>query len=315
MNRGFLNWGVFLVLLGAVPLAVQQGVVSASAVGDLWHLWPVLLIGLGVGLILRLTRIAWLGGVIVAATLGLMLGSLLAGGVRGISSACIGSGTGQEQSTHSGEAGAGRFTTQIELSCGELDVSRTPGNTWTVVAQHGSGQAPQIEATASSLEVRSQASGPVPCFGQARRDWQIALPTDSELTFGMTLNAASGRLALGEGPLDNVSATLNASDARIDLSSATLTDSASVRATFNASSGTLVLPAQTLTGSISLNASSLTLCVDPEAALRIEHHGTLSSADFSGEGLTRTDDLWETPGFDGAGSQVQLEISATLSSV
>jgi hypothetical protein len=315
MNRGFLNWGVFLVVLGAVPLAVQVGLIEASAVRELWRLWPLILIGLGIGLILRLTRVGWLGGVIVAATLGLLLGSLLAGGVRGISSACVGTGAGGEQSTQSGEAGAGRFAAQIELTCGELVVSRVPGNTWTVVAHHAAGQGPAIAASPSRLEVGSDVNGPVPFFGQERRDWTVTLPIESELTMGMTLNAANGQVALGGGALESMSATLNASDARIDLSDAAMTGFASTSLTLNASSGTLLLPAQSMTGSITLNASSLDLCIAPEAGVRIEHNGTLSSADFAPAGLSRSDDQWETPGFDAAASQLRLEISTTLSSV
>jgi hypothetical protein len=303
------------VLLGTVPLAVQVGIVEPTAVRELWQLWPLILIGLGIGLILRLTRIAWLGGLIVAATLGLMLGSLLAGGARGISSACIGTGVGEEQTTQSGEAGAGRFETQIELTCGDLDVIRASGNTWTVVARHAEGQGPAIVATSSGLELGSESGGSLPLFGQSRRELDLTLPSGSELTVGLTLNAARGELALGGGPLESASATLNASDARIDVSGATMVGVATVRATLNASSGVLLLPAQPVTGSISLNASSLTLCIAPEAGVRIEHHGTLSSADFSSAGLTRTDDQWETPGFDAATAQVRLELSTTLSSV
>jgi hypothetical protein len=314
MNRGFLNWGVFLVLLGAVPLAVQAGVVDAAAVRELWQLWPLILIGLGIGLILRLTRVGWIGGVIVAATLGIMLGSLLAGGLQGVTSAC-GTGSGQEVTTRSGPAETGGFGTAIELTCGDLSVGRAPGGSWTLVAREEPGHPPAIEASPSALRVRSGTGGAFGFLGQTRRDWTITLPTESELTYGMTLNAARAEVQLGSGPLEAVSATLNASDARIDLSGATLASGASASVTLNASSGTLMLPAQSMDGSISLNASSLELCIAPEAGVRIEHHGTLSSADFGAAGLTRTDELWETPGFDTAGIQVDLEISTTLSSV
>jgi len=92
INRGLLNWGVFLIALGGVPLAVQQGWASSGIVGDLWRLWPLILVGIGLGLILRWTPIAWLGGALVAGTFGLIFGALLAGGVSGISGACVGIG-------------------------------------------------------------------------------------------------------------------------------------------------------------------------------------------------------------------------------
>ena len=66
INRSLLNWGVFLIALGGVPLAVQQGWADASIAGDLWRLWPLILVGIGLGLILRWTPVAWLGGALVA---------------------------------------------------------------------------------------------------------------------------------------------------------------------------------------------------------------------------------------------------------
>ena len=52
VRRGFLGWGVFLILAGAVPLAVRAGYLDDDQVGRLWTLWPLILIGIGVGLIL-----------------------------------------------------------------------------------------------------------------------------------------------------------------------------------------------------------------------------------------------------------------------
>ena len=76
IRRGFLGWGVFLILAGAVPLAVRSGYLSEDQVGRLWTLWPLILVGIGVGLILSRTRFDFLGGIIVAATFGLMVGRL-----------------------------------------------------------------------------------------------------------------------------------------------------------------------------------------------------------------------------------------------
>ena len=34
LNRGRLNWGVFFIVLGVVPLAYHQGAVSLSTLSD-----------------------------------------------------------------------------------------------------------------------------------------------------------------------------------------------------------------------------------------------------------------------------------------
>ena len=74
---------------------MQRGWADAGIAGDLWRLWPLILVGIGLGLILRWTPVAWLGGAIVAATFGLVFGALIAGGVQGVSSACVGIGGGE----------------------------------------------------------------------------------------------------------------------------------------------------------------------------------------------------------------------------
>ena len=58
VNRGLLGWGVFFIVLGAVPLAVQAGVVSEARVREAWQLWPLILVGIGLGLVLERTRFA-----------------------------------------------------------------------------------------------------------------------------------------------------------------------------------------------------------------------------------------------------------------
>lgn len=93
VDSRFLGWGVFFIVLGAVPLAVGQGLIDPATISGWWRLWPLILIGVGVGLILRRTPAHFLGGLIVAATLGLLFGSLIAGGTNG--SAGFGCGSGR----------------------------------------------------------------------------------------------------------------------------------------------------------------------------------------------------------------------------
>ena len=91
VRRGFLGWGVFLILAGAVPLLVRSGYLTEDQVASLWTLWPLILVGIGVGMLLSRTRYGFLGGLVVAATFGLMVGGLLSTGVSTISSGGCGS--------------------------------------------------------------------------------------------------------------------------------------------------------------------------------------------------------------------------------
>jgi hypothetical protein len=76
--RGRLNWGIFLIVLGAVPLAYHQGIIPASSLGDAWRLWPLIIVGIGLAFVLSRTPAYFLGGTVVAICLGLVFGSALA---------------------------------------------------------------------------------------------------------------------------------------------------------------------------------------------------------------------------------------------
>src|SRR4051812_50011483 len=81
VDRRFLAWGVFFLVLGGIPLGVRAGWIPASVVEDTWGLWPLVLVGIGLHLALRRTSFDALGGLVVAGTVGLMLGSAIATGV------------------------------------------------------------------------------------------------------------------------------------------------------------------------------------------------------------------------------------------
>lgn len=318
INRSLLNWGVFLIALGGVPLAVQQGWADADIAGDLWRVWPLILVGIGLGLILRWTPAAWLGGAIVAGAFGLIFGALIAGGIQGVSSACIGLGSGESGTTSErGPATGPEFSLTVELSCGDLEVTRNVGAEWSITAEHGADDVPVIAGDATSLEVE-QDGGTQDIFAfsqQTRADWAIGVPAEAALSAGVTLNAATGTIDLGGAPLASLGATFNASDVGIDLGTATTPQPASLGLTFNASSGRLALPSGSLTGSITLNASSLTMCLPQDAEARFELESTLSSDDFASAGLNNVGDGWQTDGFATAASRIDVSMSSTVSTI
>ena len=70
LDRRFLNWGIFFIVLGGIPLLVQQGLIDRDLAARAWQLWPLLIIAAGVGLLLRRTSLEFLGGLVVAAAAG-----------------------------------------------------------------------------------------------------------------------------------------------------------------------------------------------------------------------------------------------------
>ena len=90
IERRFFDWGVFFIALGAIPLAVQLGWLDQTTVGDAWRLWPVFLIAAGLGILLARSPFQLVGGLLIAVTLGLIIGGALTGGIGAIG--CAGGG-------------------------------------------------------------------------------------------------------------------------------------------------------------------------------------------------------------------------------
>ncbi len=318
INRSLLNWGVFLIALGGVPLAVQQGLADESIAGDLWRLWPLILVGIGLGLIMRWTPLAWVGGALVAGTFGLIFGALIAGGFSGISNTCIGVGNADTVTTQDGDlASPTDFAVDLELSCGSLQLDRASDASWDVIATHDESEVPTIEGTQTDLRLR-QAEGEGGFFAlaqQVRDEWQVQVPATAALSLDATLNAADASVDLGTGPVATVSATLNASDADFDLGSVTTPQPARLGLTMNASSSSVVLPAGSLQGDITLNASSLELCIPEGAEARLRVDATLASDDLGSSGLIQDGDGWQTPGYPTAAIRIDLRITSTFSSL
>ena len=189
-------------------------------------------------------------------------------------------------------------------------------------AAHEAGDAPLIDATESTdgtTGVRvSHDDGGDPFFlgSQARSQWDVLVPADAELTLVTTLDAATGTIDAGVGPVARVEGTLNAADATIDLGEADTPETATVRLTLNASDGRLVLPVGTVQASVTLNASSLDVCAPAPLPLQVELNETLSSSDLEAAGLEETSaGVWATPDFSSSGAHAILGLASTVSSV
>src|SRR5258705_11151382 len=79
-EQRFLGFGLFLITLGIVLLAVRQGWVSSDVAARAWQLWPLLLVAGGVSLLLTGRPGAPLGGLLAAICLGVIAGGLIGSG-------------------------------------------------------------------------------------------------------------------------------------------------------------------------------------------------------------------------------------------
>ena len=152
INRGLLSWGVFLIVAGLIPLALRAGWLSASQIAGWWNLWPLVLIGIGVGLVLTRTPFEVLGSLLVAGTLGLMLGAVLAIGIAGFPGGVCSDELGSTAYDEQTGAFDGPADVDIEFNCGDLAVTGAGGSMWTFAGSGDGEVAPDIEADGSSLQ-------------------------------------------------------------------------------------------------------------------------------------------------------------------
>jgi hypothetical protein len=315
LDRRLLGWGVFFILLGAVPIAVRAHAVDPDLVSRWPTLWPVLLIGWGVGLVLRGTSGQWLGGAITAITLGLMGGGAIATGFGGMPSFTgCGSGGGgtafqSQQGTFGNAASLG-----VEFNCGTLAVTTADGSGWQVSGTDSGGAGPAI-STDSSGAVTLKGRDRGVSFGNARSTWDLTVPRTPNLDLGVTLNAGDGSIDLTGATISEFNLTVNAGQVTADLGSATTLPAAGLNATVNAGKATLVLPAFNGAVDLSLNAGNLEVCLPPGTAILVHWSGTIASNDLDQSGLVKVDDsLWQSPGFDASAAHVELDVSANAGS-
>jgi hypothetical protein len=313
IDRRFLNWGVFLVVVGSVPLAVTMGWISSSVVADAWRFWPFLLIGAGAGLILARTAFAALGGVIVAATFGLMLGGLLAGGLS-LTPACSAGGDLQRVADRSGTFGTAA-TVALELDCGKLQVNAIDGSGWQVTANATDNRpAPEIVSAADRLSVKPAQSTDfvASLFKGGSQEWQVDLPRATSIVLGATINAGEATIAPAGGDLASVGLTLNAGSTLLDVETARV---GRLSATLNAGSIQIVLPASGTTGAITANAGSVKLCAPAGVGLSLTMSGGFASSNnFGDAGLVQQGETWVSPDYASATATVDLHLTGNAAS-
>ncbi len=212
-NRGLIFWGVALITAGAVALAIQSQLIPADSARQAWRLWPLVLMVIGVSVIASRTAFGTVAVLLAGLVAGGLAGTLVAGVPDGLEIGCGGDPT--ESVTAEGS-----FATDgeidLDLSCGELDVSTQPGTDWTVIARHGGDEEPELIFDAESLRVKAEGGGFIG-FTDSRQAWDVVLPTDASLRLSVDANAASSRLDLDGANLSTLEIDANAGDVNVAL--------------------------------------------------------------------------------------------------
>ncbi len=312
INRRFLTWGAFVIVLGAVPLAVRAGLLDGDQVRGWWSLWPLIVVGIGLGLVLHRTSFEVLGGLLVAVTLGMMGGAVLAGGTGGLPNAVCGN----DRATGTLPAASGTFegagSIDLELDCGELQLTGVSGSDWSFDGSGDAGRAPAIESTSDRLAIRSHESTGINLVGR-RETWNVSVPRDVPVAINLQLNAGRATIAPGAATLREVQAQVNFGAITLDLGEVTGIDALDIQS--NAGTIALTLPNVSHSGQIQVNAGAVRLCAPAGAALRIETgESAVSSYDFGRAGLVQDGSTWTSPNYDAAAVRIDLEAEANAGS-
>ncbi|HVQ22653.1 MAG TPA: hypothetical protein VMT36_05225 [Candidatus Saccharimonadia bacterium] len=309
IDRGRLGWGVFFLTLGLVPLSIRLGWVDAAWFEGIWRLWPLILVGIGVGLILRRTAFAAIGNVIVGLTFGLIIGGALATPINAGLSCIPTGGTGEGATTQSGTFTGSTAEVRLAFPCADVVIGAIAGTDWTVATTGVGADEIDISADPASLEV--DRSGGAAIWNQGKdAKLRVELPTAPEM--GLEIDASAGSVAadLGAVRLSELSMSVNAAKATARLAEAVI---GSLSITVNAGSADISLPGSPFDGSASVNAGSLSLCVPEGTALRVTSSSALGSVEF-GPGFTREGDAWVTSAWTSAGSGSEMRLSVNLGS-
>lgn len=307
INRGLVFWGVALITAGAVALAIQSGVIAGGGLRDLWRFWPVVLIVIGIAVIAARTPFALVATLIAGLIVGGLAGTLVGGWPEGFNVGC--SEGADELASEQGSFG-GEASVELDFNCGMLAVSTAAGSDWSVDARYAGGAQPEITSSDGSLRVAADADGPFG-FADRRQEWDVLLPTDSDLDLSVEANAAEGDLDLDGATLTRFAVDANAGEVDVRLPGASVSDFS-----LDANAGSVSIDvddATTLDGSVSMNAGSLALCVPDGVAIAItiDEDNITFSHNLDERDLDRQGDTWSSGDGDPA---IRLTVNGNAAS-
>jgi hypothetical protein len=308
VNRTLLYAGIFLVSIGGVVAAADLGVVRESLLTDALRWWPLAVIAVGLGLVLRRTRVSLSGGMLGAAVPGLLLGSAFAVVPR-ISGFC---GAIEEPTAVVTREGAfdGLASVSVQVDCGSVNVTTAPGSGWRLDARTtDNGFKPVVTASARSLAIASTSRDG--WLGIAPDDWDLTLPTSDLDELLVIVNAGRADLDLADATIDRLSVNANAAEVVVDASTASIT---TLSGDANFGELSLTLPASDLAGHLEVDAGRIRICAPPELGLFIKADETMGDVSVEGSHLGQTN-AYQSANYHSATHRADLEIHADFGAV
>jgi hypothetical protein len=307
INRRFLYAGIFLVALGGVLVAVDLSSVDTSALAGALRLWPVALVAIGAGIVLRRSRYALVAGVVASLIPGLVLGGGLAIAPE-YASDC---GTHGDVIGNIADQGtlADGADVDVNVDCGSLALDTRPGAGWSMTSRTTGGRAPVVHATPQHLELSS--SGGEDWLGAGREQQGLTLPTSRIANLSVHLAAGQSSLALDGATIGNLRVVGNAADISIAANGATV-ETMDAKLEFGRLSVQLPQQGQ-YTGSFRVAAGELRICVPFFLGVHVDFSGSPRGVRING--LEANGSVWENEGYATATNRADLNVKVNFGSV
>lgn len=303
VHRGSLFWGIFFVLLGAIPLADRAGLIDVAQLVDVGRLWPLAIIAVGLVILLSRTQLAILGTVVSALILGGLAGVAIAAGGSFVFNFGDCNPTNTANLQHVTRTGTldPSGTVELDFNCGTMNVSTGSGDGWNLDAGYRD-QAPTIDASGGRLTVRSASNS-------REQAWTLVVPRDRVGAFDVQFNAGSGTLDVGGAKLAQLQVRANAGDLKVLAAGTSING---LDAEMNAGRLRLDLDGPT-DGRVHVNAGSIDVCAPASADLRFTVSEQLTfGTNLSARGLSRNGDVWTRTG--SGGPVIRLDVSGNAGS-
>ena len=221
VNRRFLYAGLFLMVVGAILVAADLGVVDTAVLTDIARLWPLALVAIGAGIVLRRSQFSLPSGMLAAAIPGLVLGGALAVAPR-VAGDCgadaVPTTVATEQGTFEGPA-----VVSVTKACGTIDVRTASGNGWRLTG-NTAGATQMIRSSARSLSIGAMGADGTQFLGHRDEAWDLTLPTSEIERLSMVALGRDGDVDLAGARIGTLALTANASDLVVDASAASVAD-------------------------------------------------------------------------------------------
>jgi len=301
-RRGGVVGPLILIFLGAVFLLQNTGYLPPNFWLNLWRLWPVILVLVGIELLLA-NRIPWLVLAGLAAVV-LVMGAVVTH--SGAASAPTASSVTQTDRKDLG--GARQAAVTVRFDAGQLTIGpleqATPDQLAMLTYEGPSNLAPQVIYSVTGdlgrLEyLNNDHGGPgVVPFGGGRS-------TAPRVDLNLNPNV----------PITSLSFKTGATDARLDLSALHVSD---IDMSVGAASTWIRLPqaAGTTTARIAGGASTITLEVPQGVAAQIRHRGGLSTVNVDQSRFPSVGDgVYRSPDYDTAQNRVDVNLETGVTTI